>query len=502
MSDVVLKVENVSKYYPGVQALKNVSLNIKAGEVRALVGENGAGKSTLIKCIMGIEKYEEGEVLIRQEDKWIRPESAIHAQSLGLYANYQHVNIAGELSVAENYFMGKLPVNCFGAVDWKEINRECRKVLDKFNMDIDPEAKIYTLSTAMQSMVTISKISTNNNLRLVIFDEPTALLENDKVDILYRYIRELKSQGVSVIYISHRLEEVMEICDTVTVLKDGRYVDTRRVEEINSRTMINLMVGRDLKDIFNIRRHEPGEELLRVENLSREPVFRDVSFRLRAGEIVGFFGLIGAGRSEVMRCIFGADKKTGGSIFIRGKKCEIRSPMDAMRHHIGLIPEDRRTEGLAQELPVRTNINMSSYDLISKWGMISLKKEAERASEYVEKTGIKTPGTGQLVRNLSGGNQQKVVISKLLCRDPDIFIFDEPTVGVDVGAKEEIYKLIGELTALSKGVIIISSYLPEVMGLSDRMIVMAEGRIAGEAGKEELKTLEEKDILTMISEAG
>lgn len=502
MSDVVLKVENVSKYYPGVQALKNVSLNIKAGEVRALVGENGAGKSTLIKCIMGIEKYEEGEVLIRQEDKWIRPESAIHAQSLGLYANYQHVNIAGELSVAENYFMGKLPVNCFGAVDWKKINRECRKVLDKFNMDIDPEAKIYTLSTAMQSMVTISKISTNNNLRLVIFDEPTALLENDKVDILYRYIRELKSQGVSVIYISHRLEEVMEICDTVTVLKDGRYVDTRRVEEINSRTMINLMVGRDLKDIFNIRRHEPGEELLRVENLSREPVFRDVSFQLRAGEIVGFFGLIGAGRSEVMRCIFGADKKTGGSIFIRGKKCEIRSPMDAMRHHIGLIPEDRRTEGLAQELPVRTNINMSSYDLISKWGMISLKKEAERAREYVEKTGIKTPGTGQLVRNLSGGNQQKVVISKLLCRDPDIFIFDEPTVGVDVGAKEEIYKLIGELTALSKGVIIISSYLPEVMGLSDRMIVMAEGRIAGEAGKEELKTLEEKDILTMISEAG
>lgn len=498
MGDEVLRIQNVSKSYPGVQALKDVSFSINRGEVRAIIGENGAGKSTLIKCIMGVEKPQTGHIEMFYNGNWVTAKSAVEAKSFGMHANYQNVNIAKELSVAENYFLGRMPVR-HGIVDWKAVYAMSRKVIDKFALGIDPRAKILELSVAMQAMVTISKISVNDQINLVIFDEPTALLENDKVDILFRYIQELKDQGVSVIYISHRLEEIMVICDSVTVLKDGTYVDTRSVKEVNKDILISMMVGRDIQDMYGIAHAKMGEELLRVHDLNHHKHFRNINFSVHSGEILGFFGLVGSGRSEIMMSLFGADKCTSGEVFVRGKPVAIRSPMDAMRFGIGLLPENRREDGLALELSVKENINMSSYDIISKFSIISLKKEAGRAKEYIEKIRIKTPSQMQPVKNLSGGNQQKVVISKLLCRDPDVLIFDEATVGVDVGAKEEIFKLIEKLAAEGKGIILISSYLPEVMGLADRMIIMYEGEIVGELDGEALKNMEEKDILKIAS---
>ena len=498
MADVILKVEDVSKSYPGVKALQHISLEIEKGEVRALVGENGAGKSTLIKCIMGAERPDSGTISINVDGEWKSPKSIIESKACGMQANYQHVNIAPELSIAENYFMGQIPKTKLGTVDWNTMVRDSKKILDKFQMNVNPRAKINDLSIAMQQMVTISKISVDEHLRLVIFDEPTALLEDDKVRILFNYIRELKSQGVSVIYISHRLEEIEDICDTVTIFKDGQYVDTKKVADVTKDSLVAMMVGREVGDLYAIEHRQPGEEVLSVEGLTGDS-FQDVNFRLHAGEILGFSGLVGAGRSEVMRALFGVDKLTSGTIRIRGKEVRIKNPMSAMKHGIGFLTENRRIDGLAMPLSVKINTNMYSYDLISKAGLISLPKEKERAEKYKKDIGIKTPTVEQHVENLSGGNQQKVVIAKLLCRDPEILIFDEPTVGVDVGAKQEIYKLMEQLTAQGKAIILISSYLPEVMGLSDRLIVMSDGRVAGELGTEELKTAEESYILKLAA---
>lgn len=499
MDNTILKIENISKSYPGVQALKNINMTIKKGEVRAFLGENGAGKSTLIKCIMGVETPDEGTISINCDGEWKTAKNPVESKDLGMFANYQHVNIAKELSIAENYFLGRLPKTKAGIVDWKTVYADSQKVVDKFGIDIDPREKISNLTVAMQSMVTISKISVNDTIRLVIFDEPTALLENDKVEILFNYIRELKSQGVSIIYISHRLEEIIEICDTVSILKDGEYIDTKNVSEVTKDMLMSLMVGREIGDIYNIEHAEAGEELLRVENLTCSKYFKDVSFDLKAGEILGFSGLVGAGRSEVMRGLFGLEKLESGKIYIKGKEVNISCPNDAIKEGIGFLTEDRRYDGLALPLSIETNINANSYDSISKCGLINLKKERERAEVYREKTNIKTPSVLQKVENLSGGNQQKVVISKILCSNPDILIFDEPTVGVDVGAKQEIYKIMEQLVKEGKGIILISSYLPEVMGLSDRCIVMAEGKMTGILDKHELETATEEMMLRLAS---
>ena len=498
MEDLILKVENVSKYYPGVTALNNVSFTIKKGEVRALVGENGAGKSTLIKCIMGVERPDTGHVGMNYNGEWVINTDALEAQRHGVFANYQNVNIADELSVAENYFLGNQPRNAFGIIDWKKMNEESSKILHKFSMDIDPREKINRLPLAMQAMVTISKIDLNKNIKLVIFDEPTALLENEKTKILFDFIKSLKEQGVSVIYISHRLEEIMDICDSVTVLKDGTYVDTQPIENVSKDILISMMVGREMSDIYNIRHFKPGKELLRVEHFSDDDNFRDINFQVHEGEIVGFVGLVGAGRSEVMRALCGLSHKTG-DVYIRETKTDIKNPADAMEKGISFLTEDRRKDGLALQLPISININMNSYKMISSNGVISLSKEIERAKDFCKKVNVKTPNISQLVGNLSGGNQQKVVIAKLLCLNPDILIFDEPTVGVDVGAKEEIYKIMEDLTSQSKGIILISSYLPEVMGLSYRLIVMAGGQVTGDFNREEVTKLREEDVLLCAS---
>lgn len=499
LDNTILKIEHISKFYPGVTALNDVSFTIKKGEVRALVGENGAGKSTLIKCIMGVEKPNKGTISLNDNGTWVSGMDALQAQEHGMFANYQHVNIAPDLSIAENYFLGKVPKTKFGTVDWKKMNAESQVIVDKFKMDVNPLAKIKDLPIAMQAMVTISKISVNDNIKLVIFDEPTALLENEKVEILFDYIKELKEQGVSIIYISHRLEEIMDICDSVTILKDGTYVDTKPIEEVTKESLVAMMVGRAMSDIYDIRHFEPGEELLRVENFGDGRHFENIDFTVHKGEILGFFGLVGAGRSEIMRAVYGVDKYTSGKLYLRGKETKIKNPQDALEKKIGFLTEDRRADGLALPLAIKTNINMNSYDMISKGGVINLKKEDERAEEFSKKINVKTPSIHQLVGNLSGGNQQKVVIAKLLCRDPEILIFDEPTVGVDVGAKEEIFKLIERLTEAGKGVILISSYLPEVMGLSDRMIVMAQGKITASYSKEQMKDLTEEQVLLAAS---
>lgn len=495
---IILKIENVVKTYPGVRALKGISTTVKKGEVRALVGENGAGKSTLIKCIMGVESPTEGSAAINVNGKFESAKTVTDAAGLGMYANYQHVNIAKNLTVAENYFLGRLPKNPLGFVDWRKLNSESKKIIDKFGLEINPKDVISQLPIAMQAMVTISKISVNSNTRLVIFDEPTALLENDKVQTLFNYIRELKAQGVSVIYISHRLEEIMEICDTVTIMKDGEHIETRNINEVNKDYLISKMVGRKMSDIYSIRHQVAGEEILKVCNLYGEK-FKDISFTLHKGEILGFFGLVGAGRSEAMRAVFGVEKVYSGEIYISKKKAKIRSVKDAMMYKIGFLTEDRRSDGLALSQSVKLNINMYSYDMISRMGIVDVNREKKRALEYKDKMRIKTPGIHQIVNNLSGGNQQKVVISKLLCRNPDILIFDEPTVGIDVGAKEEIFKLIENLAEQGKGIIIISSYLPEAIGLSDRMAIMAEGHIAGMIEADQLKKMSEEDVLKVAS---
>lgn len=498
MQNCILKVEHVSKFYPGVTALDDVSFELKQGEVRALCGENGAGKSTLIKCIMGVEQHDKGSITMNYNGEWVVNANAVEAQSHGVFANYQSVTIAPDLSIAENYFLGCQPTRGI-MVDWRKMTEESQQVIDKFEMNVDPNAKIRELTLAMQAMVTISKISINKDIRLVILDEPTALLENDKVEILFRFVRELKERGISIIYISHRLEEIMDICDSVTVLKDGAYVDTLPIEDVTKDKLISLMVGRKMTDIYNIDHFEPAEELLRVENFSDSKHFHDIGFSLHRGEILGFVGLVGAGRSEIMRALTGVEKRLTGNVYISGKKVSIKNPTDALQHGIGFLTEDRRADGCALGLSIKHNISMSSLDMISRMGFINLRKEAKRATEYSANVNVKTPSIEQLVGNLSGGNQQKVVIAKLLCRAPDILIFDEPTVGIDVGAKQEIYKLIERLTAQGRGIILISSYLPEVMGLSDRLIVMAQGRITAEFGKDALSTLTEEEVLRNAS---
>jgi ribose transport system ATP-binding protein len=498
LQDIIVKIENVSKRYPGVLALDDVTFNVKKGEVHALCGENGAGKSTLIKCIMGVETMDGGNIKIDYDGEWVQNTNAIDAQKHGVYANYQNVMIAPDLSIAENYFLGNQPTKN-GFVDWSAMYTESQKIIDKFDMNVDPSEKIRELPLALQAMVTISKISINDNIKLVILDEPTALLENEKVETLFHFIRELKQKGASIIYISHRLEEIMEIGDTVTILKDGCVVDTLPVSQVDKDVLIRKMVGREMSDMYKIEHMLPQEELLRVQNFSDGKNFENISFNLYKGEILGFFGLVGAGRSEVMRSLMGVDGRTEGDVYIRGEKVDINDPAAALKLGMGFLTEDRKADGCALGLTVKHNINMSSFDMISKFGFVNLKSETERAAAFKNDMNIRTPSLEQLVGNLSGGNQQKVVISKILCRDPEILIFDEPTVGIDVGAKEEIYKIIEKLTSQGRGIILISSYLPEVMGLSDRLIVMAQGTITAEFDRNSLKTLSEEDILRKAS---
>ena len=489
MSEPILEVRHVNKTFPGVRALQDISITIERGTIHALVGENGAGKSTLIKAITGAYKYDSGEILFYDESgtsKIIK--DPLETKRMGIAAAYQDMVVAPELTVGENFFLGHIPRTPLGIVDWNHMFECSSRILREYGIDVDPKEKMSGLTVSQQAMVTIAKLS-NENAKLIIFDEPTALLPNQEVNTFFEIIHKLQNKGITIIYISHRLDEIMGICDRVTVLKDGCVIGTENVKEINEKILISMMVGRDMSDLYRINKSKPGEEILRVENLSKKGVFDSISFNLNQGEILGFFGLIGSGRTEVMRCLFGADRYTSGKIYLFGKEIHLRSVKDSQKSGIGLIPEDRREQGLALGMDIAHNINMADLDHVSKSGFLNYKKYYDRCKSFISKFKIKAYSGKQIVRNLSGGNQQKVVIAKVLASKCNIIIMDEPTVGVDVGAKQEIYQLMGDLVHEGHSILFVSSYLPELLGISDRIVVFHEGRKTGELGRDELKKL-------------
>ena len=489
----IIEIKNLTKEFPGVIALDQVSFDVRKGEVHALVGENGAGKSTIIKILMGVYTRTSGEIFV--EGKAVDFKSPLQAEKHGLGAVYQDVNLAKDLTVAENFYMGQLPKTKLGFVDFKTMYQETRKILESLNVHVNPKSVINELSVAQQEMVAIGKIL-HLKAKLVIFDEPTALLTNEEIEELFKIIRMLKKQNVGVIYITHRMDEIFRISDRVTVMKDGMKVSTLNTEETNENDLITMMVGRNTEGMYKIKQVEYGEPVLRVENLCRGKAFQNINFEVRKGEIFGMFGLVGSGRTEIVKCIFGADKKESGTIYINGEQTEIHNPQEAIKKGMAFIPENRKDEGLALGLSIAVNTNMVAIDKVSSYGIINGKKSNEQTTRLVEKLRTKTPSIHQFVKNLSGGNQQKVVISKWLAQESDIFIFDEPTVGVDVGAKQEIYKIFEHLLSQGKSIIVISSYLPEVMGLSNRMLVMYEGRQMGILEKSEF---DDENVLKLAS---
>ncbi len=480
----IVAMKQIVKEFPGVRALSGVDLEVLPGEVHALVGENGAGKSTIIKILMGVYTKTEGDIYLEGVKKDIK--SPLHAQSLGLGAVYQDVNLAQHLSVAENFFMGQLPTTKFGTVDFQRMYKETKEILTSIEVHVDPRAIIKTLSVAQQEMVAIGKIM-HQKAKVVIFDEPTALLTNDETQQLFHIIAKLKTEGVGVLYISHRMEEIFTICDRATVLKDGSLVGNVYIADTSEDQLISMMVGRNVEDMYRIEHGTPHETILKVENISRGSAFQNISFEVKKGEIFGFFGLVGSGRTEIVRSIFGADIKDEGSVTFLGKKADFKKPSQGIKAGIALLPENRRAQGLALGLSVADNTNIVALDKICKWGMVNNKKGIQTAEWYCKKLRTKTPSVLQIVKNLSGGNQQKVVISKWLAQNSELLIFDEPTVGVDVGAKMEIYKVFESLIREGKTIIIISSYLPEVMGLADRMLIMYEGRQMGIISKDDFQ---------------
>lgn len=489
----IVAMKGIVKDFPGVRALSNVDLEIYPGEVHALIGENGAGKSTIIKILMGIYSKTAGEIYVEGELKEAR--SPIQAQSFGFGAVYQDVNLAQHLSVAENFFMGQLPTTKLGTVDYRKMNQATQEILESINVYVDPKAIIRTLSVAQQELVAIGK-TIFQNAKLVIFDEPTALLTNDETEQLFKIIKQLKNDGVGILYVSHRLEEIFSICDRVTVLKDGALAGTVLINETTEDQLIAMMVGRNVEHMYQIQHQVPGETILKVNNISRGKTFSNINFEIKKGEIFGMFGLVGSGRTEIVRSIFGADAKDSGTVTFYGQKADYVRPYQGIRAGIALLPENRRSQGLALGLSVSDNINMVALDKISKFGVVDNQESARVAKTYCDRLRIKTPSVHQRVKNLSGGNQQKVVISKWLEQDSDLFIFDEPTVGVDVGAKLEIYRIFETLLKEGKTIIMISSYLPEIMGLADRILIMYEGKQTGILDREDFQ---EERILRLAS---
>jgi ribose transport system ATP-binding protein len=471
----LLRLTNVTKRFPGVVALDSVSFDLKRGEVHAVCGENGAGKSTLMKIISGQYPPDEGSLLYKGKE--CRFASSLEAQAVGIAIVHQELNLVPHLSVAENIFLAREPRRGI-FVDRARLRTDAQRCLDRLGVDIAPTTLVRTLSVAQRQMVEIAK-ALSLEAEVLIMDEPTSSLTEAETGQLFRIIHELKRAGVGIIYISHRLDEMTEIVDRVTVMRDGRYVSTDVFRETTIDKVVARMVGRSLEDKFPPRTSVPIEEvLLSVDRLTRTNVFGPVSFELRRGEILGFAGLMGAGRTEVARAIFGADLPDNGTVKLGNEILAIHSPIDAIRHGIAYLSEDRKANGLAVNMPVASNITLTHMDAVSnRFGFIRFAAEAAVAQRYIDALGIRTPGVRQIARNLSGGNQQKVVISKWLFRDSRVLFFDEPTRGIDVGAKFAIYELLDKLAAQGIGVVMISSELPEILGMTDRVAVFHEGEL-------------------------
>jgi len=501
MGDVIVTMEHIFKSFPGVKALDDVHFELRSGEVMALLGENGAGKSTLMKILSGVYTRDSGRMeIFGQEQGNLTPRQA---QELGVAIIHQELNMCRHLSVAENIFLGREKTK-LGALSNREMEKEARKILQELKIDLNPRKVVGELPVSKQQMVEIAK-ALSTNARVLIMDEPTSSLTSREIEDLFRIIRQLKAKGCGIVYISHRLEELQYIVDRVTVMRDGQFVAQMNFADTNLNEIITHMVGREIKEKFPHVTCEKGDRVFEVKNLNAGRMVRDVSFNLHAGEIVGFAGLMGAGRTETTRAIFGADQKESGEILLDGKPVRIRNTADAIRAGIVLAPEDRKKDGLCTKLSIRQNIALPNLDMLcDNLGVVQSRHENELCEQAVENLMIKTPSIEKDVATLSGGNQQKVVVAKWLARNSRVVMFDEPTRGIDVAAKVEIYHLMNKLKQQGIAVMFVSSEMPEIMGVADRIIVMCDGRVTGEmdaaqATQEEILTLAtrfEKKIAT------
>ncbi len=475
MSEYLLEMKNITKIFPGVKALDEVSFNLKKGEIHALMGENGAGKSTFIKVLTGVHQPDGGDIIL--DGKSVKMPDPLVAATHGIAAIYQHLAAYPDLTVAENIFMGHEKLSKARSIRWRQTNEEARKLLKSLGSDINPTERMGMLSVAQQQLVEIAK-ALSQDMRILIMDEPTAALSRRESEELYTIARSLRDRGISIILISHRFEDMYSLADRVTVFRDAQYIGTWGVNEVTETDLVKHMVGRSIDQYFPHKEAPIGEELLRVEKLTRTGYFADVSFTLHAGEILGLTGLVGAGRTEVVEAICGITKLTSGTIYLNGNPVKIKSPNDARKKGIGLLPEDRQKQGLLLPWSIGRNITLPSLDRFASLGLISDKKERAEGQHYKDLIKIKAPTIDDTAASLSGGNQQKVVVSKLLSGGMKIVILDEPTKGVDVGSKAQIYEIMCELAAQGFGILMISSELPEVINMSDNIVVMREGRVS------------------------
>ena len=478
MGEVILTMKGIDKSFPGVHALDHVDLEVRKGEVHALMGENGAGKSTLMKMLTGIYKKDSGT--ITYEGKEVEFHNTREAQDAGVVIVHQELNMLGHLTVAQNIFIGREFKKGI-RIDDKKMNEEARKLFDRMHIDIDPTETMSKLTVGKQQMCEIAK-AISHEAKVIIFDEPSAALTEAEIEELFKIIRDLRAQGMGIVYISHRMDEIKVITDRVTVMRDGSYAGTLITKDCTKDVIINMMVGRVIYEDPKTKNMTPpgAPVVLKVDHLNAGKMVQDVSFELHKGEVLGFSGLMGAGRTETMRALFGADPIDSGDIYVNGQKVTIKSPQDAVKHGIGYLSEDRKRYGIVVQKSVAENTTMADLDEFSNGPFINKKKEKEVAEKFVDSLATKTPSVDQLVVNLSGGNQQKVVIAKWLTRNCDILIFDEPTRGIDVGAKNEIYKLMNQLAAEGKAIIMVSSEMTEILRMSDRIVVMCEGKKTGE----------------------
>ncbi len=494
MAAYALEAEGISKFFPGVKALNNVSLRVKAGTVHALMGENGAGKSTLMKCLIGIYRPDEGQIKVKGEP--VQFVDTMDALRSGISMIHQELNLVPHMTVAENIWLGREPMK-YGFVDHGKLNKMTKELLAKLNIRLTPERMVGELSIASQQMVEIAK-AVSWNADVVIMDEPTSALTETEVSHLFAIIRDLREQGKAIIYISHKMDEIFAITDEVSVFRDGAWVGSDSTASYSRQSLITQMVGRELTQLFPKFNNDIGQDVLTVRNLYRKDVFHDISFSVRRGEILGVAGLVGAGRSEVMESLFGMTSIDGGEILIDGVPTKIDSPSTAIEKGLAFLTEDRKKSGLFLVLSVMENmsiVNMPEYS--SKGGFVSHVQMAKDCMEQIRRLNIKTPTMDQIINNLSGGNQQKVLIARWLLAQPKVLILDEPTRGIDVGAKAEIYRLISELANRGVAIIMVSSELPEILGMSDRVMVMHGGRITGILDKEEA---DQETILSLASE--
>ncbi len=478
----LLEMRAITKSFPGVQALREVDFDVRPGEVHALVGENGAGKSTLMKIVSGVYQSDSGEMIFKGQPAVFR--NPRQAQDAGIVTIYQELNLVPYQSITENIFLGSELTRGGVALRWSDMHQQARELLAKLHLDVDPRTLIGELGVGKQQMVEVAK-AIYHKADLIIMDEPTSSLSIREINDLFGIVRELKEQGVSVVYISHHLEEIFQVSDRTTVLRDGQLIKTQPTADLKVASLIRLMVGRDLSEQFPKEVMPRGDEVLRVEGLNQGATLRDINFSAYAGEVLGIAGLVGAGRTELVRAVFGADPVDSGTFYLDGQKTTIKSSRDAVHNGIGLLTEDRKRQGLFLQMTVRENITMSVLERLTRGLMTNRKREAALSQEYIDSLAIKTSGQDQLAINLSGGTQQKVVLSKWLATKPRVLIFDEPTRGIDVGAKVEIYRMMNALALDGVAIIMVSSELPEILGMSDRIMVIGGGRIRGFLDREE-----------------